>query len=75
MALFNFSAVGANVFFFDSAIFTLVNFVNAGLGVLAMSLALKKNRGWHVTITLIYGILLLTAALLASKSFYESTAG
>ena len=75
IALFNLSAVGANVILFGVAITNVVNLLNLGLGAIAVVVAVMRSRRWLVSLTFAYVVLLVLVTMAATPAVYQSTGG
>lgn len=75
LALFNLSAVAANIAIFDVEITETVNVLNLCLSAIATLVALTRARIWMVSLTLAYVAILVFATSEATIPVYESTTG
>jgi len=74
LALYNVSAVAANVIIFDAPVVEFVNLINLAMVAVAAAVALVRSRNWLIVLTLAYVAALALAAVMATSAVYESTA-
>jgi hypothetical protein len=75
IALYNLSAVLANVVLFEVPVSDTTNLLNLGLCAIAVLVAVRQERIWLVWLTLAYVALQIVGTIAATPAVYTSTGG